>query len=139
MTAPPERVREKVRAWVARADEDLRVARHTLALADQCPYGLVAFLSQQCAEKYLKAFLVSRRVDFPYTHNIARLLELCAGEAAWAAELQDAAELTPFAITARYPGDNDPVTTAEAHRSPEIAARVREVVRRALCDDGLAL
>jgi len=57
----------KVRQW----------ARHALTLTSGCPHRLIAYHAQQCAEKYLKAYLVSAGVDFPYTHNISRLLELC--------------------------------------------------------------
>ena len=81
MTAPPDEIVAKVREWAAHADDDLRVAEHTLTLPDECPYRLVAYHAQQCAEKYLKAFLVLRGIDFPFTHNIARLLELCSEHA----------------------------------------------------------
>ena len=65
MTASREDVVVKVREWAAHADDDMRVAQHTLTLHDACPYRLVAYHAQQCAEKYLKAFLVLRGVDFP--------------------------------------------------------------------------
>ena len=85
----------------------MRVAQHTLSLVHECPYRLVAYHAQQCAEKYLKAYLVLRGIDFPYTHNLARLLELCLDQPEWARRLKAAEELTPFAITARYPGEED--------------------------------
>lgn len=132
MTAPREDIVAKVREWAAHADDDLRVAKHTLELREDCPYRLVAYHAQQCAEKYLKGFLVSRSIDFPHTHNIARLLELCAGHGDWNEQLRDAEELSPFAITARYPGDDEPVEEAEARRAVEIAGRVREAVRQTL-------
>ncbi len=137
MTAPRDDIVTKVREWAAHADDDLRVARHTLDLLDNCPYRLVAYHAQQCAEKYLKGYLVLRGVDFPYTHNIARLLELCAEHASWSEELNDAEELTPFAITVRYPGDDEPVQEAEAQRAVEIAMCVRERVRKALSAEGV--
>lgn len=108
MTVPRNEILAKVREWAAHADDDLRVARHTLTLADECPYRLVAYHAQQCAEKYLKAYLVLGGIDFPFTHNIARLLELCAESADWAQQLKDAEEPTPFAITVRYPGNDEP-------------------------------
>jgi len=139
MTAPREDIAAKARQWAAYADEDLRVARHTLALADKCPYRLVAYHAQQCAEKYLKAYLVVRGIDFPYTHNIARLLELCSDRPDWAEMLKDAEELTPFAITARYPGEDEHVEETEARRAVEVAAHVRVVVGAALRDEGVSL
>ena len=139
MTVPPEEIAQKVRQWAAHGDEDMRVARHTLSLVEECPYRLVAYHAQQCAEKYLKAYLVLRGVDFPYTHNIARLLELCSEKADWSGRLTDAEELTPFAITARYPGEDEPVTEAEAKQAVDISARVRQTVRAALDAEGITL
>ena len=124
MTASCEEIIAKVREWAMHADDDLRVAQHTLSMQENCPYRLVAYHAQQCAEKYFKAFLVFHRIDFPFTHNIARLLELCSEHADWAGSLTDAEELTPFALTARYPGDDEPVTDQEARRAIEIAGNV---------------
>ncbi len=139
MTAPLEHLVQKVRSWVSCADEDLRVAQHTLTLVDECPYRVVAYHAQQCVEKYLKAYLVLHGTDFPYTHNIARLVELCSEQSAWDETLKDAEELTPFAIAARYPGENEPVSEAESRRAVDIAARVREIVRQALNDKRVSL
>jgi len=139
MTVPREEIVAQVLQWAAHADEDLCVARHTLTLPDECPYRLVAYHAQQCAEKYLKACLVFRGVDFPYTHNIARLLELCQEQSDWAKELSDAEELTPFAITARYPAHDEPVTEVEARRAVDIAGGVREAARTSLQKEGVTL
>mgnify|MGYP000146199212 CR=1 FL=1 len=139
MTAPREHIIPKVRDWAARADDDLRVARHTLTLADHCPHDLVAYHAQQCAEKYLKAFLVLHSVDFPFTHNIAHLLELCAERADWTDDLKDAEELTPFAVSARYPGDDEPVSEREARAAIASATHVRDQVRVALMAAGVSL
>lgn len=99
----------------------------------------MAYHAQQCAEKYVKAFLVLRGVDFPFTHNIARLLELCSERADWPDTIKDAEELTPFAITARYPGDDEPVSEPEARRAIEIATKVRDTVRIALGAENVIL
>jgi len=138
MTVPREQIAQKVRQWVSYGDEDLRVARHSLTMGETCPNRLVAYHAQQCAEKHLKAYLVLREIDFPYTHNIARLLELCSDQPGWSSRLKDAEELTPFVITTRYPGEDEPVTEAEARRAVDIAARVRETVRAALEVEGIA-
>jgi HEPN domain-containing protein len=103
------------------------------------PYRLIAYHAQQCAEKCLKAYLVLRRVDFPYTHNIGHLLDLCSSHARWAESLRDAEELTPFAIAARYPGEGEEVSREEAIRSIELADRVRTTVREATQETGVAL
>jgi HEPN domain-containing protein len=132
MSVPDEEIRRKVTQWRAYGDEDLRLARHGLTLATDQPFRLIAYHAQQCAEKYLKGYLVSHRIDFPYTHNISRLVELCVEQGLEGKTLQDADELTPFAITARYPGEDEAVTEEEALRAIDIAARVCETVKLAL-------
>lgn len=137
MSSTDAEVGRKVSQWLSFGDEDLRLARHALTLASGCPYRLVAYHAQQCAEKHLKAYLVFRRVDFPYTHNLSRLLELCAESGGWTEPLQDAEELTPFATAVRYPGLEESVTREDALRSIEIAARVRDTVRDVLSGEGV--
>jgi len=100
MKPPDAEVARKVKQWLAYGDEDLRLAQHGLSLSIAPPYRLIAYHAQQCAEKHLKAYLVFQAIDFPYTHNLSRLLELCAAKASWVEQLQDAEELSPYAITA---------------------------------------
>ena len=139
MKTPNEDIQRKVRQWVSYADEDLRMALAAMNLRsdEEPPYRLIAFHAQQCAEKYLKAYLVSGGVEFPYTHNISTLLELCSDHADWPAKLRDAEELTAYAITTRYPGEDEEVTKAEAIRAIELARRVQTQVRTALKQLGL--
>ena len=131
-------IHRKVNLWMAYADEDLHLSKYALKLRP-APCRLIAYHAQQCAEKCLKAYLVFRRVDFPYTHNISLLLELCTGQSKWAESLQDAEELTAFAITTRYPGEDKKVTMAEAVRAIELASSVRQAVKKALADEGMAI
>jgi len=137
MKAPHKEVLRKVVKWLNYADEDLQLARHGLTLKTGCPYRLIAYHAQQCTEKYLKAYLVYQGVDFPYTHNISLLLELCAKHANWAEKLREAEELTPYAITARYPGEDEQVSRKETSRAIKIASHVREVVRAEFTKNGI--
>jgi HEPN domain-containing protein len=130
---------QKVLQWTAYADEDLHLAQHGLKLAGNAPYRLIAYHAQQCAEKYFKAYLVYHRIDFPYTHNIARLLELCPDRNNWDKDLDAAEELTPFAITTRYPGEDEPVSASEAKRAIKIAKLVRKTIRSALSNKGIKI
>ena len=136
---PEQPALDKVRQWLIRADEDLRLATAAMEYIDDCPYRLVAYHAQQCAEKCLKGFLVYWGIDFPYTHNISILLELCAEHDAWPKRLRDAELLTSYAITARYPGEMEEVTEAEAGEAIELAEQVRNQVRNALKQLGIDL
>ncbi len=139
MPNPDPPIAEKVMQWLTLADEDLNLASDALSYGTSRPYRLIAYHSQQSTEKCLKACLVYHNQDFPYTHNIRRLLKLCRKLGPWPQTLEDAEELTPYAITARYPGEDDEVTEAEATRSVEIAEHVRDVVRKELKQLGMGL
>jgi len=139
MKAPREDIQRKVREWLAYADEDFRFARGGMNLPGQegPPYRLIAYHAQQCAEKCLKAYLVCHEVDFPYTHNISTLLELCTDYADWPTSLREAEELTDYAITTRYPGETAEVTAHDAQRAIGLAEQVCSRVRAALRELGM--
>ena len=75
MNGQPE-LKAEARRWVEKADHDLPNAEYVLSLVDDCPTYTVCFHCQQCAEKYLKALLISRGVDFPRTHDLVLLHNL---------------------------------------------------------------
>ena len=139
MSVSDQEILEKVRQWLKFGDEDLSLASHGLKLESNTPFRLIAYHAQQCVEKYLKAYLVFHRIDFPYTHRILFLLELCPGRDEWDNNLEDAEELTPFAISARYPGEDEPVTESEAQRAINIAELVRKTIRSELTKKGMVL
>jgi HEPN domain-containing protein len=122
-------VRDKVKRWIDYADEDLRLAEHSLTLGSSCPYRLTAYHAQQCAEKYLKALLVSHQIDFPYTHSITRLLELSSAFLNLE-EFKEAETLSPYAITTRYPGEDEVVSKEEAIMAIQIAKFVKERISK---------
>ena len=62
--------------WVRKAENDLVNAVHTLKLGADGPTDTVCFHAQQCIEKYLKALLVLRAIDFPKTHDLEKLVSL---------------------------------------------------------------
>ncbi|MDP2871687.1 MAG: HEPN domain-containing protein [Bacillota bacterium] len=105
--SPPDAqvVRRIVGGWVRKADQDIRAAR-ALLLQDPPLLYPSCFHSQQAAEKYLKAFLTQRQVEFSKTHNIREILELVRTiDSGMADTLQHATALTPYGVEARYPGD----------------------------------
>jgi len=117
----------KVRKWINFAEEDLQLAKHSLTLESSCPYRLTAYHAQQCAEKYLKALLVLHKIDFPYTHSITRLIELSINIMA-INSIKEAETLTPYAITTRYPGEDEEVTKEEAIEAIRLAELVKEKI-----------
>ena len=73
---------------------------------------------------------------FPIYHNIATLLELCSRFSLWTHEIESAEELSSYAVSSRYPGEDEEVTRAQATRAIDIAESVRKVVRSGLSQEG---
>lgn len=112
--------------WVSKAENDLLNATHTLTLGARCPTDTVCFHAQQCAEKYIKALLVLRRIDFPKTHDLEALAaRLRNGPRPAAADLT---LLTRYATVARYPGAEE-IALRDARRAVAAARRIRKAVR----------
>ena len=120
---PPERFPpDDPREWLNRARSNLALAKNRIPgayLEDLC------FEAQQAAEKAIKAILIRLGVEFPYVHDLAHLLSLLeeAGEGV-PYIVGKAGELTPYAITTRYPGSVRPVTQEEYLVAVETAEAV---------------
>lgn len=67
---------EVVKAWFKKAENDIINAENTIKMANP-PCDTICFHAQQCAEKYLKGFLTFHKIDFPKTHSLEYLVELC--------------------------------------------------------------
>lgn len=130
---PREEVRrELVQQWLAKAEEDFKVAER-LAGEGEAYLSAVGFHAQQAAEKFLKAVLVHHQVEFPKTHDLGEILDLVATvEACLAGGLRDTAGLTDYAVDIRYPGDFPEMTAEDGKAAVSLAARVREAVREKL-------
>ena len=129
MTVSDDDVSNVVWQWVQKAENDLRTAAHTLKLGKDCPTDIVCFHAQQCVEKYLKAVLVQQRVDFPRSHHINILIRLLPTPIRIDLTPEEQERLTDYAVSARYPGDYDPITLTEARQAVRIARRVRNQMR----------
>ena len=120
---PPERFPpDDPREWLNRAKSNLAMAMNRtpdVYLEDLC------FEAQQAAEKAIKAAMIMRGIDFPYVHDLARLLSLleAAGEPVPETIMQ-AEELTQYAMTTRYPSIEQPVTEADYREAVRIAEAV---------------
>ena len=86
----------------------------------------LCFDLQQCAEKSLKAVLIKNNVIFPKTHNIAELLILIKKNLKITIpdDIKEAAILTDYAVTTRYPCDYNPVSAEEHQEAVVITKRV---------------
>ncbi len=120
-----------VREWVAKAESDLRAAALLLEAREKLPTDAVCFHAQQCAEKYMKALLVSQGIEVPKTHDIEKLIFLLPATVRPHLTPEEQRRLTGYAAGARYPGWGE-ISLAEAKRAVAIARRVRREIRRVL-------
>ena len=71
----PSPVEEQALTWLRFSEEDLQVASRLMTGASTAPRH-ACWLSQQAAEKALKAALVLEQIDFPFTHDLDALRNL---------------------------------------------------------------
>ena len=133
MPKQPDRVTHKlVNEWLQKADPDLRLAEFLLA-ENTTFLDAAAFHCQQAAEKYLKAFLVSRQIEFPKTHNIRELLGFVASvDKKLAQFLKPSIVLTPYGVLVRYPDDGQRVDHKKAVIAVGLAQKVEKSVKKKL-------
>jgi HEPN domain-containing protein len=119
-----------MRAWCERAEEDFTLARAALRRKQPLAAG-ACFHAQQCAEKYIKALLISKGADFPKTHDLLMLNNLCSAAGIFLEiDPKHLNTLTDYAVRTRYPG-NDP-TADDAKEAIKLAKLVRNFARNFL-------
>lgn len=118
-----------VKLWIKKAENDLITAEHSLNIKPTPPTDTICFHAQQCAEKYLKAYLIYKDVQFEKVHDLGDLVSMCTTKAENFKEIHDTVEeLTPFAVDVRYPGVYEEITLEEAHEAVEVARKTKEFV-----------
>jgi HEPN domain-containing protein len=111
------------KAWLRIANSDLALAR--MAGMSDVIMEAFCFHAQQCVEKAIKGVLVSKNITFPYTHNITHLITLLqANDLDFPETLFDAARLSEYATSYRYPGTWGSVTSLEFELALSLAQQV---------------
>jgi HEPN domain-containing protein len=117
------------KSWIKKAESDYAAA---LLLARSRKKGMadiVCYHCQQCAEKYLKAFLVLHRISFPKTHDLEKLLELAKTFDVLLNVIEEEIKfLNPYSIVSRYPGEE--ASTKEAKQALVKAASVKKFLQK---------
>ena len=120
--------RERARQWIIKAMEDMRVMEHEFSFSEEdVVTSAVCFHAQQAVEKFLKAFLVLKGVEFGKTHNLELLLELCK-RLDPEFERIEIGNLTQYAIEVRYPDEFYIPTLEEAKEEYEIARQIKDFI-----------
>jgi HEPN domain-containing protein len=122
-------MRAIAKEWVEKAEDDFYSAELLLRAGEHPMPGNSCFHSQQSAEKYLKAFLVENNIDFPRSHQLMVLIELCAGlDVSFLEISQLCRHLESYAIAVRYPGIN--IDSAAAEKALQTAGMIRDFVHQ---------
>jgi HEPN domain-containing protein len=123
----------EAREWVEKAETDYKAAIDLgRRRKDPLPEA-VCFHCQQCAEKYLKAFLIWHGVPFPKVHDLIALKTLCAEKEGSFELIHDLLEsLVGYDVAIRYPGEA--ATLEDAREAIAVVKQVRQFIRSRLED-----
>ena len=121
-----------VEEWVAKAENDFASMLRESRVRKSPNHDIVCFLSQQCAEKYLKGRLWQAGIDLPKTHDLSALLDMAlAVEPLREGYRPGLSSLTRFAVRYRYPGLS--ASKASADKARKFCEVFRLVARQAMC------
>ena len=116
------------RGWLLKAASDLRAAKACLSAGSP---DTACFHCQQTAEKSLKAHLIFHGINFPFTHDLGKLIALCAPkDSAFDSLLADATSLNPYAVEMRYDDEFWPSAEDVAEQLTKAETIHRFVVER---------
>jgi HEPN domain-containing protein/predicted nucleotidyltransferase len=117
--------------WVEKAERDYKGAvAINRRRKDPLP-DLVCFHCQQCAEKYLKAFLIHHGQSPEKTHSVDKLLNECTPfDPTLTVLSSDLAFLDKLSVDPRYPGST--ASIEEGEDALKAARAERKAIRKAL-------
>ncbi len=116
--------------WIQMAEGDYTSVQY-LHQAQKSVYDVICFLSQQCIERYLKAWLQENNVPFTKTHDLERLLGLIVPSIPdWRVWEANFSVFSEDAIDFLYPGKY--ATAKDASQAIHTCGEVRQVIRSEL-------
>lgn len=120
--------RPDVLEWIIKSEQNYQTAV-VMARKRKVPVpDVVGFHCQQCIEKYLKALLVLKKLDFPKTHDLLDLLAILTENEPLLDVLKpDLRILNPFSVQFRYPGES--ATLEEAQKALTAMKHARKYLK----------
>lgn len=117
-----------VEEWIQKAEIDYNYALVGLRQKKLILFDGVCNHAQQCAEKYLKAFLTHHNVEFRRIHDLEELNRECIKVDPTFKLIDDALDvLKPYAVAIRYPGLQ--TEKEDAQEAVRIMKAIRAFVR----------
>ena len=124
-------MREITEEWIFKAENDYRSAEALLYVVEIPIVDTACFHCQQCAEKYVKAYLEEHEVDFPRNHNLMQLLDSCIQlDESFETIRRPLQSLEQYAVAIRYPGLRVPLDLGK--KAYKTSTRIRKFVRKKL-------
>ncbi|MBI4648165.1 MAG: HEPN domain-containing protein, partial [Bacteroidia bacterium] len=114
--------------WLIKANEDIDVILQLSVDHPENYTSAISFHSQQSVEKFLKAYLVYKDIEFDRTHDVDFLLSECMSIEKNGFEELDLKNLNDYAVTVRYPDDFMIPSLKEALENKEIAIQVKQII-----------
>ncbi len=121
-------LKDYVDKWLFRADEDIAVIDRLIQSDPEAYASTICFHAQQAVEKYLKALLAWKGVDFPRTHDVDFLLGECRKVSSGELDHLDLKSLTDFGVSVRYPDDFYVPDASETSYYAQVARDTQKLV-----------
>ena len=114
---------ELAKQWLDKAKDDYISATTLMDKIIPPQIEIACYHSQQCAEKALKAFCVSKGAEIQKTHNLIVLCQACiAIDSSFSDLISDCARLTPYSVQTRYP-NNIEILESEAKTAIQLSKK----------------
>ena len=122
---------DEVHDWVAKAEMDFQGALDLARRRKERLPDKVVYDCAQCAEKYLKAFLIQHKQTFRYRHDLIELMTRCENfDLDFRLIVDDLRTLNRWSVDIRYPGVSAGIE--DAIDAVKAMKRVRKFVRAKL-------
>jgi HEPN domain-containing protein len=115
-----------VKKWFEVADHDIENARMIIEI-NPTILDIACFHCQQAVEKYLKAFLVYKKIEFEKIHDVVVLQKQCQDVEKEFAEFA-LKPLNDYAVRNRYPDDYIMPSLKQTKEYYKIAFEVKQLV-----------
>ena len=128
---------QTVRAWISKAESDWKTGRDEMATENPAT-DTICFHMQQCAEKFLKAFLIFNGREIRKTHDLAEIITECKEldpDFQKLIELK-VQNLTEFGVQFRYPMEIMFPSREETEEAIELTQKVKYFVAAKLRSKG---
>lgn len=121
--------REEALRWLAQAGEEIKDAEF---LMNAKRYYLSPYLSQQSAEKALKAYIYFKEEEHLHTHSVSNLLKIATEIDNDFQSVRDAKRLDDYYIPTRYPNGLPGGIPAEYYDDPKEAEKAIKLAKSVL-------